>query len=390
VRLDPTSTALIVLLTCLAFGLGLMAMSRRHAPERALPLQVWARALWLAPLGWMLLELSRQYGPAWLAIPAKMLVMAGFVMLWRALRAFDGLALGTLQLLAPVAIVGIASTFWLLAWPQQPMGARILLLLCAGYAFAGARRALSASHRASSTHTALVGVPLTATALLLALRAVLQTLPEGWLLNAWISEPLTHSLVVGCALIAPAVATLGFALMDSERTLRDLRQQAETDALTGLLNRRAFALHSEPRLAGCKRQGLACALLVLDIDHFKRVNDEFGHDTGDRALRLVAASMAAQLPPSALLARIGGEEFAVLLPGNDVVDAQAIAERLRGAVRATPLPVHGQSLSLSLSVGIAALGDSSDDLSLLLRRADQAMYSAKRDGRDRVRLHAVA
>lgn len=388
-RLDPTSTALIVLLTCLAFGLGLMAMSRRHAPDRALPLQIWARALWLAPLGWMLLELSRQYGPVWLAIPAKMLVMAGFVMLWRALRAFDGLALKALQLALPVAIVGGASVLWLLIWPERPMGARILLLLCAGYAFAAARRALTLGRKASSTHSALVGVPLMATAALLSLRAALQALPEGWLLQAWISEPLTHSLVVGCALIAPAVATLGFALMDSERTLRDLRQQAETDGLTGLFNRRAFAHHSEQKLADCKRQGLACTLLVLDIDHFKRVNDEFGHDTGDRALRHAAESMARQLPSSAVLARIGGEEFAVLLPGDDAARAEVTAEALRRAVRETPLTVNGSPLALSLSVGIATLGDSSDDLSLLLRRADQAMYSAKRDGRDRVRLHAV-
>ena len=87
---DPQSVALIALLICLAFGTSLIGLSRHHGAARALPLQIWSRALILAPLGWLVLELSRSYGPLWLAVPGKALIMAGFVEYWRALRAFCG------------------------------------------------------------------------------------------------------------------------------------------------------------------------------------------------------------------------------------------------------------------------------------------------------------
>lgn len=126
---------------------------------------------------------------------------------------------------------------------------------------------------------------------------------------------------------------------------------------------------------------------MVDLDRFKSVNDRFGHETGDRALEQVSAALAREVRVEDLIGRVGGEEFVVLLPGMHAGAGQGIAERIRLAVKGEPLLVNGMPLPLSVSVGVSELRDSSDDLSVMMRRADQAMYAAKSDGRDRVKLH---
>ena len=386
---DPQSVALIALLICLAFGTSLIGLSRHHGPVRALPLQIWSRALILAPLGWLVLELSRSYGPLWLAVPGKALIMAGFVEYWRALRAFCGRPAGAASFVLPVVLVALASLAWLLLRPGEPMSTRTLLLLSAGYAIAAGLLALRLAQPTRSMQALLVAFSLLGAGLLLGLRVVLMLLADWAPGLDWIRAPQSHSLLLGIALMAPALATLGFALLDSERNLDDLKRHANVDGLTGLLNRSAFLREAGQRLEACKASGSACALLMLDVDHFKRVNDDYGHETGDRALRLVADAMTAPLPADALLARCGGEEFVALVAGCDATAAQALANRIRLAVKQATLQVNGLPLELSVSVGVAQLSDSSDDLSLLMRRADQAMYRAKQSGRDQVRLHLL-
>jgi diguanylate cyclase (GGDEF)-like protein len=388
-RFDPPSIALIAWLVCLAFGSSLIALSRHHSPARALPLEIWSRALILAPLGWLVLELSRHYGPMWLAVPGKTLIMAGFVEFWRALRAFSGRPTSLASLIVPVAFVALASVAWLLLRPGEPMSTRTLLMLSAGYAIAAGLVALRLAQPTHLMQALLVAVTMFGAGLLLGLRVVLKII-EPWVPSlAWIGAPESHSLLLGTALMLPALATLGFVLLDSERNLDELKRLADLDGLTGLLNRTAFLREGGQRLAAAKASGSACALLMLDVDHFKRVNDSFGHETGDRALCLVAETIAAALPSGGLASRCGGEEFVVLIPGCDAKGAAIYAERIRLAVKQRSLMVNGIALELSVSIGVAELSDSSDDLSLLMRRADHAMYRAKGSGRDQVRLHLV-
>jgi diguanylate cyclase (GGDEF)-like protein len=123
---------------------------------------------------------------------------------------------------------------------------------------------------------------------------------------------------------------------------------------------------------------------MIDIDHFKAVNDRHGHDTGDRALAHVAWLMAQALGPADLPGRFGGEEFVVLLPAARLEQAQAQAERLRQRVRGQPLELDGGPLALSVSIGVAEWAGPDEDIARLLARADEALYRAKHQGRDRV------
>lgn len=164
-----------------------------------------------------------------------------------------------------------------------------------------------------------------------------------------------------------------------------LHTQAIQDPLTGLYNRRFFndALHRE--LQRSTRRDTPVALLMIDLDHFKRVNDEMGHEAGDRLLREVAAMLRRGVRAEDVIARYGGEEFMVLLPETGLAEGQVLAERLRRAFKDLEVHHGGQSLGrLTFSVGVAARPESGDSPERLIQAADAALYRAKREGRDRV------
>ncbi len=186
----------------------------------------------------------------------------------------------------------------------------------------------------------------------------------------WIDVVMTVSLV--------AIVTL-MLLAHNDRLLRRLAGEARTDELTGLLNRRGLEERAVHELARARREGGSIAVVMLDLDHFKLVNDEWGHDVGDRVLTHTATVLASHCRDIDITARYGGEEFLVLLPGSDSADADVYTHRVREALAAgnqEGLPI------VSLSAGVIAAAAPSD-LAGLIRRADSALYEAKRSGRDR-------
>ncbi|MEW6169524.1 MAG: GGDEF domain-containing protein [Pseudomonadota bacterium] len=172
----------------------------------------------------------------------------------------------------------------------------------------------------------------------------------------------------------------GFLLMTSQRLQLRLDRLANEDELTGVLNRRAFLARSLELLASTRSD--ATALMVLDIDNFKALNDSHGHAAGDAVLRQFARLIAAQLRPQDLFARVGGEEFWVLLPDTDAAGAQALAERLRAAVENAAMLFGRTRLAVTVSIGVSPVHEA--DISGALAAADRAMYEAKSRGRNQV------
>lgn len=178
-----------------------------------------------------------------------------------------------------------------------------------------------------------------------------------------------------------------------QRRLQDkLTQQAYYDGLTKLLNRTRFIQRGRELLASARQFGQSVAVVLFDIDTFKRINDTYGHETGDRAILHVVDIVKRQLSPDALFARYGGEEFALALPGASSCEAAALAERARAALEAAPLSLEeggSESIAVTASFGVAGAADGGDSaaysLDALLREADAALYRAKREGRNRVR-----
>lgn len=176
------------------------------------------------------------------------------------------------------------------------------------------------------------------------------------------------------------------ALESEGHELRSLlsaeHEAATTDALTGVPNRSAYDLHIAQEFRRWNSTGGMLALVVLDIDHFKHVNDLYGHRAGDKALSMLARVLAGKVRDSDFFARYGGEEFVLILPGTERAAALAVAEKLRLAAKAAPFHHRGERVELTLSAGIAAFAEG-DEPDGVFERADRALYRAKQAGRDR-------
>lgn len=194
---------------------------------------------------------------------------------------------------------------------------------------------------------------------------------------------LRHFNTVGsCAMLAGGAYIQALVIKESGDALRRI---ASTDALTGLLNRRRFAEIAEHEFARSRRTGHPLALALGDIDFFKRINDSHGHAAGDHLLQTVATLLQGGLREYDSVARWGGEEFVVLLPGTDLAQARAVIERLRETIAESHLSFEGAPIPVTMTLGVAQLA-SDANWHAIVARADEALYRGKSSGRNRVEL----
>ncbi|MBV8500981.1 MAG: GGDEF domain-containing protein [Paucibacter sp.] len=188
--------------------------------------------------------------------------------------------------------------------------------------------------------------------------------------------------VLSCAVLS---LSLGFVYLSMERAEQRYREMAMSDVLTGLPNRRAITEELERCVSRARRDGELVGVVLLDIDHFKRVNDSFGHQAGDVVLRSVAQAVRSRLRGHDQVGRFGGEEFLVVLPGADLNGALAAAESLRQTVESSPVRWGAQSIAVTVSVGVrGGIVTAAETADTLVGSADAAMYQAKQSGRNRV------
>lgn len=187
--------------------------------------------------------------------------------------------------------------------------------------------------------------------------------------------------------VARRTSELQFALTESEELRQQYQRLSTLDELTGLHNRRYFFLEGEAMLARAIRDEKAISLLMIDVDHFKRINDNWGHVTGDRVLKLIAGVLREQLRTGDMIARLGGEEFVLMLPNTGPVGADMIAGRIQQRIGAIDLGGRMEGLKLTVSIGMTCLfptgpGDLTEMLHQVYLQADNAMYACKEQGRN--------
>jgi diguanylate cyclase (GGDEF)-like protein len=225
--------------------------------------------------------------------------------------------------------------------------------------------------------------------LLLTARTARQDLLEGMDAGAddYVTKPYdTHELRVRLR-AGRRILELQAELVKAREALRD---QATRDGLTGVWNRNALFEVIGRELARSTRERLPLAVVMADLDRFKQVNDVYGHLAGDAVLREAARRMSACMRPYDAIGRYGGEEFVVVLPGCDAVTGRHQAERLRAALADEPFHICNCETSVTCSLGVAWTGDAEVSCDSLIRAADQALYEAKRGGRNRVQVAPVA
>jgi diguanylate cyclase (GGDEF)-like protein len=165
---------------------------------------------------------------------------------------------------------------------------------------------------------------------------------------------------------------------------QELRRMAVTDPLTGAFNRRQFLQRAREEMDRSRRYQTALTLLMIDIDHFKAVNDSFGHDAGDAVLKCMVAECKSLLRGSDIFCRLGGEEFAAILTHTSPEQGRLVAERLRQALKALQVDTANGPVHFTVSIGVASMVTEAAPLDGIMKKADEALYAAKQEGRDRV------
>ena len=376
-----TAFITLMLAACLALTIG----RRGQAVSGAVAL--WVRASALQPIAWSLLALRDYIPDLYSIVLGNALICFAYAEYVRALRLFTrGRAGSPLPyFVAAATIVPVIAGTWI--WPSvaertvvTSLAIMLLFALAVSALLRGTPRPLPRSHAITAAAFA-IGV------LLLAVRAVFEALTHTPLTSGTEVTPM-QSLIFGYSALAPVLTTFGFVLMCNDRMHAELERLAATDPLTGVWNRRMLEQLVTQQLADARRHLRPVSALLIDADHFKLINDGFGHDAGDVALKALAADVRRHLRPGDLIGRLGGEEFLVVLAGTGPDEAVAVAERLRASIAALTVDVQDVRVKLSISIGVATLADTSNDFGALVRRADEAMYEAKRAGRNRVSLAA--
>jgi diguanylate cyclase (GGDEF)-like protein len=386
--------------TALLFGVlatwltgAVLLLSWRSLPDTVRPsLRWWLAGLALHPLGFLLLALRGEL-PSWLTGPTSATVLAvAFACMAVALRNFYGLPERRERLAVVVLAVAVAGIWFSEVQPSLQGRIASLNLLVAVLLGSGARAVFRHGGPRGRVPRITGAIFATVTALVL-LRAGLELAwPDVAPAAAAPHVPLPSSLVnlvsAAAMLLLPPLSTVGFVLMCAERSQEQLALTARMDFLTGIFNRRAIEDLAARAISASRRHGVPVSILVVDLDHFKHVNDEHGHECGDNALVESVRRMRESLRSEDLIGRQGGEEFVVVMPDIDLASAHAAAERLRLQFSDRPMRIHDGEreveAKLTVSVGVAALEPADQQFSNLLRRADRAMYAAKAAGRNRV------
>lgn len=354
-----------------------------HGRARSPAMHTWASARQLQAAAWLLLYL-RLGG----ILPDALSIPLGYSLL------FFGVALEAGALWeangkpqwrrATLWALVLAVAVFLVSYAIDPAGLRqVAGSLILGAAYLSSCAAFASGWRGAGMLRRFLAISVGVLALLVAARGVMVlAAPGGW---GWISNSLLQLWSSAAFYLLMLLGAFGFLLLGRERLQSDLDTIVErlqvVDMATDVPNRRGFFMALSPWLALARRPGLPTALVVFDLDNFKRVNDSYGHAAGDTALRAVIDVCKHHLRDSDQLGRLVGVEFAILLPRTELAAAVLVAERMRAAVAATPSKSARAMVALTASFGVTLLR-ADDSTTSLFKRADDALQAAKAAGRN--------
>lgn len=340
----------------------------------------WCVSMWVGSVASVLLGLRAIIAPEFAIGLGNALAALGYGLTWAGFRAFDDQRVSRLAIAAGPGAWGAAyalsDTF------ASDMNLRIVLMsvIVSAYTLAMASELMRGRRREGLPSRRVVALLLVGHAVFYSARIPFTLLAPvsdggGPSVSPWFAlfalEIFLHTLIVAVSML----------VLLKERSEFIFRQAARSDALTGVLNRGAFMEEAARALWRKPQSGV---LMLLDLDHFKTINDTFGHQAGDKVLCRFASAATARLDESMIFGRFGGEEFALFVPDQDLDEAATFADRLRQETAALSVGHYGRLISVNVSIGMASALLCEGDLDNLIAAADCALYRAKADGRNRV------
>lgn len=361
----------------LALLLSLVMFFVRLAYPRSIRgLGLWALAPLLVALSTFLFAARGQVPDLVSIVGANLLLLGGALLYLFGSQQFFGLRTSW-RLWVPVMVVVLPLLLWFgLIEPDFNLRVQLVSLVWASIVLATALTIWRHGPELFATRYCVIVLVLHAGVIILRLLASLLPLPDEGL---FVPTRVQTVYVTASALLVVAFV-LGLLLMVADRLHGELERHATRDSLTGTLVRRVLIDTASQELARCHRHGRSMALLMMDIDHFKAINDTHGHQVGDRVLVDFVIRIQPLLRSPDQLGRYGGEEFLLLLPETTQEEAIAVAERIRAAVASPTADLPG----ITVSIGVAANRPDEARIDLLLGRADRALYKAKAEGRNRI------
>jgi len=347
---------------------------------KSLTLSTWALAKQCQAVGWFLLYF-RGVVPEWLSGPAAMAVLlAGFALDAGALWEASG-KLRWRRVLMPGLGLAVACLLALHLLDADP-GLRVASgsLLVAAFFLSGVAALAVAWHKGSMLRRFLV-VSMFVLSVVVGVRGVMTALlPDG---ASWISAGAMQMFGFGALYLMMLTNAFGYLLLSREKLQAELARLEVVDQLTDVPNRRGFYQALAPWMSLARRPGQPTALVILSLDQFKRVNDSYGHNAGDAALKAMVDTCRKQLRDSDLIGRLGGAEFAIQLPRTSLEDAKMVAERVRAAIEARPVKTERALINLTASMGVTTIRAEDSTVSLF-KRADEALQVARLRGHNQV------
>ncbi|MGE4050182.1 MAG: GGDEF domain-containing protein [Piscinibacter sp.] len=332
-----------------------------------------------------LLTAQRGEPRTWLAFNGSGIAfLGGLLLLWAGLVAFYRRPSLRREMLVTFAVLAAAQS---LLGPEAELSSWRVLLAYAGNMWVTLRIVMSLHASVRQEYgLRLAGIIASPAVLIAAAFAVpiarqLANMDEPQELHRLDGSAMRSLFVF---LVTAAIFNFAFMAMVTHRLLGRLRDLSERDALTNLYNRRAIERDLQREWQRWMRKRDRFSVLVVDLDHFKRINDTHGHAAGDEVLLQTARRLAAMARETDTVARVGGEEFLLLLPGTQRDGAWKVAERLLAQLREQPMTFAGQTLPVTASIGVSQVEAGDADPAAVLARADQALYRAKEQGRDRL------
>lgn len=346
-------------------------------------MRMWLCGLAALPIGQLLLGLRGEVPDVLSIVVANTLIVTAFAGFALAVRRYVGVKTHALFLLAPIVVIPVAMSLFSTEWPNYT--ARVLfvalaLLWLLAILLLPLRHAFQ---RGGPTGQQVVAVTFGIAAVALLLR-VLAQLPAADRDGNILSGDLANLATLIYMTIGPLLATVGFMLMSNERLMAEAMRLSTEDALTGAYSRRALNDLSDRVLAEARRHRRPLSVLMIDADHFKRINDTYGHEAGDEVLVELVRRIRLTLRAEDFVGRVGGEEFVVVLPDTPEEEARQVGERLRQVIARDTYIREGEEIPFTVSIGVAERDPGEAEFEALLKRADDAMYAAKRGGRNRV------